>query len=112
MCECSSCVRNVRNPSTSACANPDEGVLEEGQVAFFSDEIDRIRTVPGWEPKHDAELPVGHYPWRDHATDLDPGGFMDRRDLLPYHQAFIDLVDASPVFDYIVDIMGRTSCSA
>ncbi|MCY3837085.1 MAG: phytanoyl-CoA dioxygenase family protein [Gammaproteobacteria bacterium] len=83
-----------------------EGVLDEDQVSFFSDEIDRIRAVPGWEPKHDPELPIGHYAWLDHATDLDPGGFMDRRDLLPYHQAFIDLVDASPVFDYIVDIMG------
>ena len=31
---------------------------------------------------------------------------MDRRDLLEYHQAFLDLVDAAPVFDYIVDIMG------
>ena len=83
-----------------------EGVLDEEQVSFLSDEIDRIRTVPGWEPKNDPELPIGHYAWLDHATDLDPGGFMDRRDLLPYHQAFIDLVDAAPVFDYIVDIMG------
>lgn len=83
-----------------------EGVLDEEQVAFFSDEMDRIRTVPGWEPKFDPELPIGHYAWLDHAADLDPGGFMDRRDLLTYHQAFIDLVDASPVFDYIVDIMG------
>ena len=55
-----------------------EGVLDEDQVSFFSDEIDRIRTVPGWEPKHDPELPIGHYAWLDHATDLDPGGFMDR----------------------------------
>ena len=31
---------------------------------------------------------------------------MDRRDLLEYHPAFMDLVDASPVFDYIVDVMG------
>ena len=83
-----------------------EGVLDEERVSFFSNEIDRIRAVPGWEPKHDPELPIGHYAWLDHATDLDPGGFMDRRDLLPYHQAFIDLVDAAPVFDYIVDIMG------
>ena len=83
-----------------------EGVLDDAQVAFFSDEVDRIRTVPGWEPKHDPELPIGHYAWLDHATDLDPGGFMDRRDLLTYHQGFIDLIDATPVFDYIVDIMG------
>ena len=83
-----------------------EGVLDDDQVAFFSDEIDRIRTIPGWEPKQDPELPIGHYAWLDHAANLDPGGFMDRRDLLPYHQAFIDLVDAAPVFDYIVDIMG------
>jgi len=83
-----------------------EGVLDDDQVAFFSEEIDRIRTVPGWEPKPDPELPIGHYAWMDHAVDLDPGGFMDRRDLLTYHQSFIDLVDAEPVFDYIVDIMG------
>ena len=41
-----------------------------------------------------------------HAADLDPSGFMDRRDLLTYNQAFIDLIDGSPVFDYIVDVMG------
>ena len=83
-----------------------EAALDADQVAFFSGEIDRIRGVPGWEPKNDPELPIGHYAWLDHATDLDPGGFMDRRDLLTYHQAFIDLIDAAPVFDYIVDIMG------
>ena len=83
-----------------------EGVLDEEQVAFFSDEVDRIRTVPGWEPKRDPELPIGHYAWLDHAVDLDPNGFMDRRDLLTYGQAFIDLIDAAPAFDYIVDIMG------
>ena len=83
-----------------------EGVLDADQVAFFSSEIDRIRTVPGWEPDRRPELPRGHYGWLDHAEDLDPSGFMDRRDLLTYDQEFIDLMDRSPVFDYIVDIMG------
>ena len=83
-----------------------EGVLDADQVEFFSSEIDRIRTVPGWEPDRRPELPRGHYGWLDHAEDLDPSGFMDRRDLLTYDQAFIDLMDRSPVFDYIVDIMG------
>ena len=83
-----------------------EGVLDADQVQFFSDEMDRIRTIPGWEPDRNPGLPIGHYAWMDHAASLDPGGFMDRRDLLTYHQAFIDLIDASPVFDYIVDVMG------
>ena len=48
--------------------------------------MDRIRQVPGWEPHRDPELPIGHYAWKDHADDLDPGGFMDRRDLLTYDQ--------------------------
>ncbi len=94
-----------------------EGVLDDDQVKFFSAQIDRIRAMPGWEPDRNGvatpyerlkskKMPIGHYAWLDHAADLDPGGFMDRRDLLTYHQAFIDLIDASPVFDYIVDIMG------
>ncbi len=83
-----------------------EGVFDAERVQFFSDEMDRIRGIPGWEPHHDPELPIGHYKWLEHAKDLDPGGFMDRRDLLTYHQAFIDLIDLPPVFDYIVDIMG------
>ena len=85
-----------------------EGVLDADQVAFFASEMDRIRRLPGWEPdrKQGKELPIGHYAWLDHARDLDPAGFMDRRDLLSYHQAFIDLIDAAPVFDYVVDIMG------
>ena len=83
-----------------------EGVFDAERVQFFSDEMDRIRGIPGWEPHHDPELPIGHYKWLEHAKDLDLGGFMDRRDLLTYHQAFIDLIDAPPVFDYIVDIMG------
>ena len=84
-----------------------EGVFDADEVNFFSAEMDRIRTVPGWEPDRNPELPIGHYAWLDHAVDLDPSGFMDRRDLLTYHQAFMDLVDAAPVFDYIVDIMGH-----
>ncbi len=83
-----------------------QGVLDSEQVAFFSAELDRIRGIPGWEPDRDPALPIGHYAWLDHAVDLDPGGFMDRRDLLNYDQAFFDLIDPSPVFDYIVDLMG------
>ena len=85
-----------------------EGALDAEQVAFFASEMDRIRRLPGWEPDRNQgkDLPIGHYAWLDHARDLDPRGFMDRRDLLTYHQAFIDLIDAAPVFDYVVDIMG------
>ncbi len=82
------------------------GALTSEQVAFFSDELDRIRGLPGYEPDSDPTLPIGHYAWLDHAKDLDVSGFMDRRDLLQYHQAFIDLIDPEPVFDYIVDLMG------
>lgn len=83
-----------------------EGALSADQVELFSDEMDRIRAEPGYEPDSDPELPIGHYAWLPHAEDLDPNGFMDRRDLLPYHQAFVDLIDQSPIFDYIVDLMG------
>ena len=83
-----------------------EGALTAQQVEFFSAEMDRVRGLPGYEPDNNPELPIGHYAWLDHAKDLDPAGFMDRRDLLPYHRAFIDLIDQSPVFDHIVEIMG------
>ena len=66
-----------------------EGALSSDQVSFFNDEIDRIRTVPGWEPVPD-NLPRGHYGWVEKCADQDPEAFMDRRDILPYHQAFID----------------------
>ena len=83
-----------------------EQVFDPGQVEFFIGEMDRFRQVPGYEPDRNPELPIGHYKWMDHAPDTDPQGFMDRRDLLRYHQAFIDLIDQAPVFDYIADIMG------
>jgi len=83
-----------------------EGVLDASEVGFFSEEIDRIRTLPGYEPDRNPELPIGHYAHMDHTPSLDNDGFMDRRLLLSYHQAFIDLMDRSPVFDYIVDLMG------
>lgn len=83
-----------------------QGVLDARQVAFFRDQLDRVRALPGYEPDPNPELPIGHYRWLDHAVDLDSGGFMDRRDLLTYDQAFIDLIDQSPVFDYILDLMG------
>lgn len=81
-----------------------EGALSAEEVAFFADEIDRVRTLPGYEPKPD-EMPLGHYAWVDHG-DPDPASFMDRRDLLPYHQAFIDLIDRPGIFDLVLDIMG------
>ena len=83
-----------------------EGALSADQAQHFSDEMDRIRALPGFEPDPDPDLPIGHYAWLDHARDLDPAGFMDRRDLLSYQQSFIDLIDHAPVFDYIVDLMG------
>lgn len=80
------------------------GVLSADEVAFFSDQIDRMRERPGYEPAS-HELPRGHYKWVEHGNP-DPASFMDRRDLLTYHQAFIDLIDRPDVFDLIVDIMG------
>ena len=82
-----------------------EGALSPDEVAFFSDELDEVRKQPGYEPRP-GELPRGHYGWVDHADDLDADGFMDRRDLLPYHKAFRDLIDKPEIFDLVVDIMG------
>lgn len=79
------------------------GVLSSADARFFCDEVDRVRGLPGWEP---AKTQLGHYAWLPHAADLDPSGFMDRRDLLPYHDAFVDLIDRPEVFDLILDIMG------
>jgi len=80
-----------------------EGVLSSDEVEFFSNELDRVRTLPGYEP---SDLPRGHYGWLPHADDLDPEGFMDRRHLLDYGQEFLDLIDRPGLFDLIVDIMG------
>ncbi|MCY3972128.1 MAG: hypothetical protein OXG74_19520, partial [Acidobacteria bacterium] len=63
-----------------------EQALSPDQVAFFDAELDRVRQLPGWEPSPDG--PLGHYAWLDHAVDRDPEGFMDRRVLLHYDQAF------------------------
>lgn len=80
-----------------------EGALDDDEVAFLNDELDRIRLEPGWEPGRDA---LGHYAWLDRAASTDPEGFMDRRDLLGYGQHFIDLIDRPGIFDLIVDLMG------
>ncbi|MGI9336024.1 MAG: phytanoyl-CoA dioxygenase family protein [Gammaproteobacteria bacterium] len=80
-----------------------EGVLSPEEVAFFSAELDRFRALPGYEP---SDVPRGHYAFLAHADDLDTEGFMDRRNLLGYHDAFIGLIDRPDVFDLIVDIMG------
>ena len=82
-----------------------EGALKPDEVEFFSSEIDRFRKLPGWEPLS-GMLPRGHYGWVEKCVDQDPEAFMDRRDILPYNQAFIDLIDKENVFDLIVDIMG------
>ena len=82
-----------------------EGALSPDEVAFFSNKLDEVRKLPGFESQPN-ELQRGHYKSLDHADDLDPEGFMDRRDLLPYGQEFIDLIDHQPVFDLIVDLMG------
>ena len=81
-----------------------KGVLSPGEIELFTQEVDRMRQEPGWEPSPDG--PLGHYKWLDHSVNVDPDGFMDRRDILPYHSAFIDLVDRPNVFDLIEDIMG------
>ena len=74
------------------------GVLSAQEVAFFSEQLDRVRAQPGYEP---SDLPRGHYGWLPHADKSANDGFMDRRDLLPYDQSFIDLIDRPNVFDLI-----------
>ena len=83
-----------------------EQALRADEVASLSAELDRIRAVPGFEPEQTPGLPMGHYEYLSHSKDLALDGFMDRRDLLPYNQEFIDLIDRPNVFDLIVDIMG------
>lgn len=81
-----------------------EGALSPSEVEFFSDLLDnKVRTQPGYEPAA-TELQRGHYAWK--LPDQNKDGFMDRRDLLPYHQAFIDLIDRPGIFDLILDLMG------
>jgi ectoine hydroxylase-related dioxygenase (phytanoyl-CoA dioxygenase family) len=80
-----------------------EGALDQDEAAFFADELDRIRLLPGYEP---SDVQVGHYGLVDHAADTDPDGFMDRRILLEYGKHFIDLIDRPRVFDLVLDIMG------
>ena len=83
-----------------------EQVFNPDEVELYSNEIDRIRPIPGYEPDQNPDTPHGHYAWMDHTPDLDPGGFMDRRELLSYGPAIIDLIDKAPVFDYVVELMG------
>ncbi len=81
-----------------------EGALSPAEVDFFSTLLDdTVRTEPGYEPAPGA-LPRGHYAWK--LPDQNKDAFMDRRDLLPYHQAFIDLIDRPGIFDLILDLMG------
>ena len=83
-----------------------EGALNPDEVAFFNHELDRVRQQPGYEPASEPGLNIGHYNWVEHAADTADDGFMDRRDLLGYDQAFVDLVDRPNVFDLVADIMG------
>ena len=82
-----------------------EGAFDAEEVAFFNREIDLMRGKPGFEPQPET-LPRGHYGWVPQAASQDPEAFMDRRDILPYHDAFIALMDRPEVFDLVVDIMG------
>lgn len=79
------------------------GVLSPDEVTFFSDELDRVRLLPGYEP---GQAQLGHYEWMETSKSVDTEGFMDRRDLLNYGQHFIDLIDRPGLFDLLVDIMG------
>ena len=72
-------------------------------MEFFSKLLDDVRGKEGYEPAP-GKLPRGHYAWELPDQNLD--AFMDRRDLLPYHQAFIDLIDRPAIFDLILDLMG------
>ena len=85
-----------------------EGALSPAEVDFFSDQLDYVRTQPGYEPAA-TELQRGHYAWK--LPDQNKDAFMDRRDLLPYHQAFIDLIDRPAIFDLILDLMGPYTVS-
>lgn len=80
-----------------------DGALDPDEVAFFNEELERIRLLPGWEP---SKVALGHYGRLDHAATTDRGGFMDRRDLVDYGQHFIDLIDRPNIFDLIVELMG------
>lgn len=82
-----------------------EQVLSPDEVAFFSKQVDGLRTQPGWEPMH-GELPLGHYKWVSQSINQDTESFMDRRELLGYNQAFVNLIDRAGIFDLVVDIMG------
>ena len=80
-------------------------VLNRDEVDFYAAEVDAMRSRPGWEPIP-GELPRGHYGQVERCVNADCEAFMDRRHILPYNQAFIDMIDRAPVFDLIVDIMG------
>jgi hypothetical protein len=82
-----------------------EGTLSPDEVEFYSDQVDGMRPRPGYEPIS-GMLPRGHYGRVEQSGNMDPSSFMDRRHILPYHQAFIDMIDREGVFDLIVDIMG------
>jgi len=80
-----------------------EAVFDAEETAFFRAQVDNLRGQPGWEP---MRSPLGHYSWVEHSHDMDTESFMDRRDLLPYDDAFIGLIDRPGVFDLVVDLMG------
>lgn len=83
-----------------------QGLLDGKGVEHYLEQLKRLRRLPGFEPSRDPQLPIGHYALLDHSRDLDPEGFMDRRELLQYGPSFINLIDQGPGFDYVVDLMG------
>ena len=84
-----------------------EGALNPDEVALYTREVDALREKPGWEP---MESPLGHYQWVESAINPGTEKFMDRRDLVGYGKPFADLIDRSPIFDYVVDLMGPHIC--
>lgn len=84
-----------------------ENALNPDETALYAREVDALRGKAGWEP---MTAPLGHYRWVERAINADTEAFMDRRDLIGYHEAFIDLIDRPPVFDLVADIMGPYIC--
>lgn len=51
-----------------------EQVLSPDEVAFFSEQVDRMREKPGWGPAGSG-LPRGHYEWVQSSPNQDPESF-------------------------------------
>ena len=79
-----------------------EGALSSEQASQYSSLLEGVRGQPGWEPDKSEGVPDAHYK----MVQKSDSPFMDRRDLLRYHQRFIDLIDTDPVFQFILALMG------